>query len=73
MFYYIKNKTRNGIISKSKFSKRQIAGTLLLSSTVIGATASGTVSAGFMDFMKNTIGNVAGKVGNSVSGHAWGV
>ncbi len=42
-------------MSKSKFSKRQIAGALLLSSTAIGATASGTASAdSFMDFMKNT-------------------
>ena len=60
-------------MSKSKFSKRQIAGALLLSSTVIGATASGTTSANFMDFMKNTIGNVAGKVGNFVSDHAWSI
>ena len=42
-------------MSKSKFSKRQIAGTLLLSSTAIGATASSTVSANkVMDFMKST-------------------
>jgi hypothetical protein len=42
-------------MSKSKFSKRQIAGTLLLSSTAIGATASSTVSAkNFKDLMKNT-------------------
>ena len=41
-------------MAKSKFSKKQIAGTLLLSSTAIGATASGTASANsFMDFLKN--------------------
>ena len=60
-------------MSKSKFSKKQIASALLLSSTAIGATASGTASAGFIDFMKKAIGDVAGKVGNFVSGHVWGV
>lgn len=49
-------------MSKSKFSKRQIAGTLLLSSTAIGATASSTVSANrFKDLMKNTKGYLGSK------------
>ena len=41
-------------MAKSKFSKKQIAGALLLSSTAIGATASGTASANsFTNFLKN--------------------
>ena len=51
-------------MAKSKFSKKQIAGTLLLSSTAIGATASGTASANpFMDFLKNGLGNLVNKAG----------
>ena len=38
-------------MSKSKFSKRQIAGAILLSSTAIGATASGTASASLMNYI----------------------
>ena len=52
-------------MAKSKFSKKQIAGTLLLSSTAIGATASGTASANlFTDFLKNGLGNLVNKAGN---------
>ena len=61
-------------MAKSKFSKKQIAGTLLLSSAAIGAVASGTASANkFTDFLRKT-GElvkiaVGDKIGNKLDGH----
>ena len=70
-------------MTKSKFSKKQIAGALLLSSTAIGATASGTASANsFTNFLKNGLwktGEVvksgvnkvvfSSKISNKLDGH----
>lgn len=60
-------------MAKSKFSKKQIAGVLLLSSTAVGATASGTASANsFTNFLKNAkngLGNLVNEAGTyAVSG-----
>ena len=54
-------------MSKSKFSKRQIAGAILLSSMAIGATASGTASADLMDY----IGKEASHDVGSYASNAW--
>lgn len=69
-------------MAKSKFSKKQIAGTLLLSSAAIGAVASGTASANaFTDFFKNGLGKTGeivksgvnmvfgSKISNKLDGH----
>ena len=55
-------------MAKSKFSKRQVAGALLLSSTAVGTAASSSASAGnvLTDFLSGT----KGKVGNSLNS-AW--
>ena len=55
-------------MAKSKFSKSHIAGTLLLSSTAIGAVASGTASANKVtDFLKNASGKLGGVVKSGVN------
>ena len=55
-------------MAKSKFSKRQIAGALLLSSTAIGTTASTTASANaFTDFLKNGLGKTGEIVKSGVN------
>ena len=65
-------------MAKSKFSKKQIAGTLLLSSAAISAVASGTASANkFKDFLGNGLRKagelvkiaVGDKIGNKLDGH----
>ena len=54
-------------MSKSKFSKRQIAGAILLSSMAIGATASGTASANLVGY----IGKEASYGVGSYASDAW--
>ena len=55
-------------MAKSKFSKKQIAGALLLSSTAIGATASGTASANsFTNFLKSGLGKTGEVVKSGVN------
>lgn len=69
-------------MAKSKFSKRHIAGALLLSSTAIGAVASGTASANKVtDFLGNGLRKtgelvksaanmvLGNKIGNKLDGH----
>lgn len=66
-------------MAKSKFSKKQIAGTLLLSSAAISAVASGTASANkFKDFLGNGLRKTGelvknimfgGEISNKLDGH----
>lgn len=61
-------------VARIKFSKRQIAGVLLLSSTAIGATASGTASANaFTKFIGSKVSHAYNWVTDSTVGKVVGI
>ena len=61
-------------MARIKFSKRQIAGVLLLSSTAIGATASGTASANaFTKFIGSKVSHAYNWVTDSTVGKVVGI
>ena len=61
-------------MAKSKFGKKQIAGVLLLSSTAIGTTASGTASANaFTKFIGSKVSHAYNCVTNSTVGKVVGI